>query len=150
MVPARIVPLLLISAAFTYACGPRPPVGEAQARKPGAGARALASSLNVAVGKEVDLNFLLTNGETRKVELSFPSGQTHDFVVLDALDREVWRWSTGRIFTQAMQNQVLEQNESLTYRASWDPGDRHGTYVAVVSLNSATHPVEQRMRFDLP
>lgn len=148
--PARIVPVLLLAAVFTYACGPRPPVGETQARKPSAGARALASSLNVSVANDVDLNFLLINGEAKKVEVSFPSGLTHDFVVLDSLDREVWRWSTGRVFTQAMQNHVLEQNESLAYRATWEPGERRGSYVAVVSLNSGTHPIEQRMPFTLP
>ena len=41
------------------------------------------------------------------VELDFPDGQTHDFVVLDAAGSEVWRWSDGRMFTQAHAEQVL-------------------------------------------
>lgn len=145
---SRLVPALLGLTAFLAACGPRPPVGETQARK--TGARALEPGFDVAVTDHVELAFQLTNGGSRTVEISFPSGLTHDFVVLDTLDREVWRWSQGRLFTQSMQNHILDANEALRYQASWNPGDRHGTYVAVVSLNSLNHPVEQRTRFVVP
>jgi hypothetical protein len=52
------------------------------------------------------LNFALhvTNNTTKMLELRFPDGQTHDFVVKDFAGKEVWRWSEGRMFTSAMRS----------------------------------------------
>jgi len=58
--------------------------------------------------------------------------------------------SDGRMFTQSLQNRVLEANETLTYEAKWKPASMHGTYVAVASLMSENHPLEQRIEFDVP
>ena len=55
----------------------------------------------------------VTNETKKHVELSFPSGQTHEFVVVDSVGREVWRWSSTRLFTQAVQNKLLGSGESM-------------------------------------
>jgi hypothetical protein len=141
---------LLVPALFAYACGPRPPAKETHVRKPGNTAQALAAKLDVAVANGVHLAFHVSNEASKAVELNFPSGHTHDFVVTDTTGREVWKWSEGRLFTQAMQNKVLGREESVAYRADWNPGALHGTYIAVVSLRSENHPMEQRVRFDIP
>jgi hypothetical protein len=141
----------MVSAAIAYACGPRPQSGGAQARKQGAAAtQTLTSALQVSVSDHVELAFRVTNAAARPIEVNFPSGHTHDFVVTDTMGRELWKWSTGRLFTQSMQNRVLEREETLSYRAAWDPGPRKGTFLAVVSLNSENHPLEQRVRFSVP
>ena len=54
------------------------------------------------------------------------------------------------MFTQSLQNRVLEANETLTYEASWKPDARRGKYVAVAQLMSVNHPLEQRVEFDIP
>lgn len=146
----KLAPSLLVAALATYACGPRPPVGETHARKPQSGSRSLVSDINVAVGEEVVLALHIRNEAARKVEVAFPSGLTHDFEVQDSVGRVMWRWSEGRLFTQAMQNRVLEQDESLTYEADWTPRDLHGEFVAVVTLKSSSHPIEHRTKFTLP
>lgn len=147
----KFAPFLLAAAAFAYACGPRPPASDSSQSQKGAKApRTLASSLDVKVGQDVDLAFHLTNGQGRSVELNFPSGQTHDFAVVDTLGREIWRWSRERVFTQAMQNHVLGRDETLSYTTQWEPGQLKGDYIAVVTLLSANHPVEQRVRFSIP
>lgn len=146
----KLAPSLLVAALATYACGPRPPVGETHARKPQSGSRSLVSDINVAVGEEVVLALRIRNEAARKVEVAFPSGLTHDFEVQDSVGRVMWRWSEGRLFTQAMQNRVLEQDESLTYEADWTPRDLHGEFVAVVTLKSSSHPIEHRTKFTLP
>ncbi len=148
--PKHIVPLLLTAAAFLYACGPRPANNEAHARKPAAGSQSLASSLDVSVTDGVKLAFHVTNEASKRVEVAFPSGLTHEFEVQDTLGRVMWRWSEGRLFTQAMQNRILERDETMTWQADWTPPDLHGDYVAVVSLKSTNHPIEQRVRFTLP
>src|SRR5438477_12716781 len=53
------------------------------------------------------------NTSKKRVELVFPSGQTYDFVILDTLGREMWRWGNGRMFTQALRNKSLEGGEAL-------------------------------------
>lgn len=146
----KLVPLVLVAASLVYACGPRPPASETQARRQGNGPQGLVSSLDVSVRNGVQLAFQVTNGAARKVELNFPSGHTHDFVVLDSIGREIWKWSEGRLFTQAMQNKVLGRDESVSWQADWDPGSRHGTFLAVVSLRSENHPMEQRVQFTVP
>lgn len=146
----RILPLLLASAAIAYACGPRSHASESPARRHKQAAEGLAAALNVTVKDEVQLALRITNGDPKRIELRFPSGQTHDFVVLDTTGREIWKWSESRLFTQSMQSRVLERDETVTFAASWDPGDRHGTYVAQVSLRSDNHPIEKSVRFDIP
>jgi hypothetical protein len=149
-VNVRFVSLCLAAASLVYACGPRPPANEAQARRKGEAPKGLVASLDVTVNGRVRLDFEVLNGAERKVELNFPSGHTHDFVVEDSLGREVWKWSDGRLFTQSMQNKVLGRDESVEYGAEWNPGSRHGTFFAVVSLRSENHPLEQRIQFSVP
>ena len=152
----KIVVPLLCAAAIAVACGPRahstttdaPAATTTKKRSPDE--PTLASSLEISVKNGVSLAFHATNRDTRRVELVFPSGQTHDFAILDASGREVWRWSKDRLFTQALQNRVLEPSETLTYEERWTPGDLRGTFVAVATLRSSSHPLETRVEFTLP
>jgi len=114
------------------------------------GGPAVASSLDVQTAGRVSFDFHVTNNADKRLELTFPSGLTHDVVVTDSAGREVWRWSEGRMFTQTLQNRVLEQDETISYSASWQPSELHGSFVVVASLLSQNHPVEQRVRFTLP
>ena len=109
----------------------------------------IAASLDVKVEGEVKFTFHVTNSSAKRVELRFPSGQTHDLVVLDPQGREVWRWSHGRMFTQAMQNKVLAASDTLTFTETWRP-EKAGTYTAVASLLSQNFPTEQRAEFTFP
>jgi hypothetical protein len=146
---SRFVLALLIIAALAYACGPRSRAGE-PSRQDVVSGPPVACSLNVRVGTGVTFAFHITNNAPKRLEINFPSGQTHDIVVLDSVGREVWRWSEGKMFTQSLQNKVLQSNETLTYQASWKPDAQRGKYVAVAKLMSANHPLEQRVEFDLP
>jgi hypothetical protein len=110
----------------------------------------LAASAKVAVGSNVDLALQVTNLANHAVEVNFPSGQTHEFVVLDSTGHEVWRWSTGRMFTQALQNRQVDADQTLSFRERWDPRGHHGKYTALASLRSSNHPVEERVDFVLP
>lgn len=76
--------------------------------------------------------------------MRFANGQTHDFVVVDEQNREVWRWSNGRLFTQSMQTKQLKTGDALRFEAKWDTA-APGKYRVIASLNSKAHsePVEQ-------
>ena len=156
----RLLPLLLASAAIVFACGPRPHQ-QAKAAAPGAAAAAttpprkhkltmaLVPTLGVTVGPTVDFAFHVTNDSDKKVEIAFPSGQTHDIAVLDAGGREVWRWSADRMFTQAMQNRVVGGLDTLSFEERWEPKGQTGKFTAVARLTSENHPLEQRVEFEV-
>jgi hypothetical protein len=145
----KIVASLCIAAVVAYACGPRSGSTETPTRARAASTQSVASSFDVKVGRHVKFALRVTNHGAKRIELNFPSGQTHDVVVLDTKGREVWRWSAGRMFTQNLQNKTLASNETITVEEEWAPTSRDGTFTAVMSLNSTNHPVEQRVEFAL-
>jgi hypothetical protein len=112
---------------------------------------ALASTLDVDVrGDEVRFVLRVTNTSNKKLELTFPNGQTHDLAVLNAAGDEVWRWGSGQMFTQALRNQPLDAHASIVYMARWRQPAAHGPLTAVATLTSTNYPVESRAPFALP
>ena len=110
----------------------------------------LATSLDVTVRDGVTLALHVTNTADKRVELQFSSGQTHDFIILDSKGREVWRWSADRMFTQALQNKLLDPRETVTYEEEWDAAGRKGRFTAIGKLTSTNYPVQERVEFTLP
>jgi len=103
-------------------------------------------------GNAVAFTFRVTNNAKKKLELVFPNGQTHDLVVVDNAGEEIWRWSAGRMFTQALQNRIVGAHETISYEVAWTPpGGSPGTMLtAVATLLSENHPLEQRAEFAVP
>jgi hypothetical protein len=111
----------------------------------------LVPSLNVVrVGEQLRFTFNVANAGTRRVEVKFPSGQTHDIVVLDSAGRELWRWAQGRMFTEARQYRAIGGGDSLILKHGWDPSSASGKLVAVAMLKSTNYPIEHRVEFTLP
>ncbi len=146
---SRFLVLAFSAVALASACGPRARATDSAARKRLADGPPVVSSLDVQTNGNVRFALHVTNNGGKRMELTFPSGLTHDIVVLDDVGREVWRWSQGRMFTQALQNRILDASETVSYDAEWTP-TQHGTFVAVASLRSENHPLEQRVPFTLP
>ena len=157
----RVIPALLCAAAIAFACGPHPhgtaqsvtaaapaprPAGRAAAKQ----GPVITTTLDARVGSQVTFSLSVTNRTPKLLELSFPSGQTHDFAVVDSAGREVWRWSRDRMFTQSLQNRQLSGRETATYEETMPVGELHGTFTVVATLNSATHPVTESRSFTLP
>jgi len=111
---------------------------------------ALTAASRVTVNHSVKVSLRVTNVGDHAVEIDFPSGKTHDVVILDSTGHEVWRWSEGRMFTQAVRNTLLGANETVTYEETWNPRGRTGTFTAVARLESNNHPMQQRTDFTLP
>jgi len=151
-------PIVLAAAivALILACGPR------AKQRPSVGARdasvttqpspdtTIAASTRVSVDGGVDFALHVTNLHDRAIELRFPTGQTHEFFVLDSTGREVWRWSAGHLFTPSLQTRLLGARETVTYADRWDGAGKSGRFVAVAKLESQNHPVEERVDFVLP
>lgn len=102
-----------------------------------------------AAGGEITFVLNVVNNTKKSVELSFPTGQTHDFVVIDSLGREVWRWSQGRMFTQALRNKLLGRGESLELSEALkrDKPLSPGRYTARALLTSRNFPITREAEF---
>ena len=146
---SRIIVPVLAAAVLMFACGPRTPSPVAGVRPPVGGQKGVTSHVMVDTARGV-VRFAIevANDSRKRVELNFPDGRTHDFVVLNEAGREVWRWSAGRLFTQAMQNRLLDVNDSVVYDERWSPPSP-GHYTLVASLRSENYPEQQRDEFAL-
>ncbi len=91
----------------------------------------------------------LTNQGKKHVELSFPNGQQYDFAVIDSAGREVYRWGAGRMFTQSVQNKLIEGGKTMNIDERAETTLRHGKYVAVATLRSSNYPIQERSAFEL-
>ena len=150
----RHIIFLLCTAAIAYACGPWMHSQNASVAAASHGqkmVREVATTLNVTPeGDHVGLALNVTNNTKKTVELRFPNGKTHDFMVVDGSGRIVWRWSDGRFFTQTMQSKTVKSSNTVTLEDKWDAPNAHGQYVAIATLNTDTHPIERRVAFTLP
>lgn len=114
----------------------------------------LATTFDVSrpSGDDASLRFALrvVNNTTKMVEIYFPDGQTHDFVVNDSTSKEVWRWSEGRMFTQAMRSKTLKGKDETVFEESWESKGFHGNFTAIATLKSENFPLETKVEFVLP
>jgi hypothetical protein len=161
---SRILIPALCLGAIALACGPRahndaaaptqsPAVATQTAAPPQHTAKDRASQVTAQLSVETQntsVHFALhvMNPTKKRVELTFPSGQTYDFVVLDSLGREMWRWGAGRMFTQALRNKPLGGGESLEIEETWrDAMLTPGRYTAKAVLASENYPLVEEMDF---
>lgn len=165
----RLIFALVGAGALAFACSPR---SRSEASQPAALASALPLKISAPVERaprhnnattkvdaKLDSHFDVTvdpraihfalgvkNVGRKHVELTFPSGKSYDFVVVDSIGREVWRWSSGRLFTQGVQNKQLSTGDSMHAKEMWK-APTPGHYTAIATLNSTNYPSEQRMDF---
>lgn len=161
---SRLIVPLLVLGALAFACGPRLNSGESVATasaiaepvkpkvKRAARPARLEPTFAVTRAKDgaVRLALRVQNAGDKATELSFPSGKTHDVAVLDASGREVWRWSAGKLFTQAVRTRTVEGGDTVQFDHEWTPANAHGRFTAVATLHSTNFPVERRAEFVLP
>lgn len=167
-----LIPFLCVGAVI-FACGPRTnneaatlekdsvelaqstPLliaqqGETSAQSSEKSTTGLSADLFVRTnGTEISFALNVVNNSKKNVELIFPTGQTHDFVVVDSIGREMWRWSEGRMFTQALRNKLLGKGETLelTEAMKRDKPLPAGRYTARALLTSRNHPITREATF---
>lgn len=156
---SRLLIPLLLAGAVALACGSRThpeasaTVAPATRSTPRADARAsgeIRSAFAVSAADNA-LHFALnvTNAGKKGIELTFPSGQEYDFTVRDSAGREVYRWGKGRMFTQSLQNKVLDGGETKRFEEHASTTLPPGSYIAVATLRSSNYPVQERVAFEL-
>jgi hypothetical protein len=99
--------------------------------------------------KALEFALHVTNPTKKSVELVFPSGQEYEFSVMDSTGTEVYRWGTGRMFTQSLQNRLLDGGETMRIEERAEKTLPVGSYTAVATLRSTNYPMEQRFSFQL-
>ena len=77
----------------------------------------------VPLGERIIMVLDITNEGQQPLTRRYTSGQMYDFVVRDSLGQEVWRWSDGKGFTEAIEHQVFEAGETVFYRVEWNQVD---------------------------
>jgi len=92
----------------------------------------LDSTLEATTDGDVTFQFSVRNAGDSPVELSFRSGKVADIAVFDG-GEEVWRWSNGMMFTQALQSRTLGPGESIDQSFDW-AAPASGTYTARATL----------------
>src|SRR5207244_1976390 len=113
-----LVASLVFVSLLAYACGPRTradaaidrPIvqqqGVALASVAAAPARPTTAREKTLKSEPVKLTFdvdqhdnavhfqlRVTNSTSKRVELTFASGQAYDFIIVDSIGREIWRWA---------------------------------------------------------
>ena len=154
--PNRIILPLLIAASVAFARGSFAHDEEnpiASKHQVADEKEILATTFNVVRPNNdtASLKFALrvVNNTKKMVEIHFPDGQTHDFVVNDSTGKEVWRWSEGRMFTQAMRSKTLKGKDGTVFEETWEPRGQRGAFTAVAILRSENFPVETSIQFSL-
>ena len=113
--------------------------------------REVATTLNVVSdGQHIQLALRVTNNTMKSVELRFPNGMTHDFIVQDPKGRTVWRWSEGRLFTQTIQNKTVRASDTLTLRRRVECTECAWDICRCSNAEYRLTPIERRVAFTLP
>lgn len=164
---SRILICALCVGAIVLACGPRAHNDAAVPRKTRVTTTAQATATRASArttraqkpqitarfavnahAAQIDFALRVVNATKKHVELTFPSGQTYDFVVVDSVGREMWRWGAGRMFTQALRNTLLGGGETLDIQETWRNATLPpGRYTAKAVLASENFPIVEQTQF---
>ena len=132
------------------ACGNGDDEATATPTQPGPTANDIAIELTTGQAlytesEAVEFRAVATNTADEIRELEFATGQRFELDVEH--DGELtWRWSDGRVFTQAIEEVELGPGESIEFIAEWDQEDRDGEpasagqYTAVATLLAGDEP----------
>ncbi|MCL5257477.1 MAG: BsuPI-related putative proteinase inhibitor [Chloroflexi bacterium] len=99
-----------------------------------------------ALGEPVNITVDVTNASSSSVTLNYRSGQEYDIIV-NKDGQEVWKWSTGKFFTQELHSVTLAPGESRTFQDSWTQITNEGQpampgQYQVIGISTAEQNVE--------
>jgi len=107
----------------------------------------LEGTLNVTVGDDVRFEFEVANASDEPVEVTFRDAGKVDFAVVED-GEEIWRWSDGRVFAQALETAQFHPGERATFEEEW-PSPQPGNFVAVAELHARETDVRARTPFSV-
>jgi Intracellular proteinase inhibitor len=87
------------------------------------------------VNNKAQFIITLTNNSNELKKLEFPSSQKYEIIITDDNDQEVYRYSEGRMFTQAIEYALIKQNESIQWEEQWEYKNlTPGIYKVTISI----------------
>jgi Intracellular proteinase inhibitor len=101
--------------------------------------------LNVSIYHDKHtIQFIITlknnTNEMKKVE--FPTSQKYEIIIKNKNDKEVYRYSKGKMFTQAIETALIKSGESMEWEEVWEHSSlAPGEYTAEITI-LAPHTVE--------
>jgi uncharacterized protein YceK len=72
------------------------------------------------LGDKVVFDLTLTNVGSEDIDLLFSSGQQFEVVVQNENNQEVYRYSEGKMFSQALQNKLIQSGKHIAWKVEWD------------------------------
>jgi hypothetical protein len=92
-----------------------------------------------SVEEEVEMSVTVENQGLSPLELLFTTAQKYDFIVSKG-GREIWRWSTDKMFAMVIEQFLLKPNEKQTFTDKWKPIDLPpGEYKVIGVIMSSPH-----------
>jgi hypothetical protein len=73
-------------------------------------------------GGTFSLTLTVRNLSGKPASFTLPSGQTYEFAAFTRGGDEVWRWSKGMMFTQALAPVTFAPGDSQVYKVAWNTG----------------------------
>jgi Intracellular proteinase inhibitor len=97
--------------------------------------------------ESVQINITLKNNTDEEKNFEFTSGQKYEIIITDPNGAEVYKYSKGRMFTQALQYLKLSSGESQTWQETWDKKSagnkiKAGEYTVTVLLTGKAEGVK--------
>lgn len=80
----------------------------------------LVTKLEVKQVDKLHFSLILENQREEEVTVNFRSGQTFELIVTDVNDEVVYRFSDGKMFTQAIVTEIIPPGSSIELKDEWD------------------------------
>ncbi|UOY93974.1 BsuPI-related putative proteinase inhibitor [Ectobacillus sp. JY-23] len=87
-------------------------------------------------GSQLEVRLILTNTSENRLIMTFPSSQQFE-VIISAKERQVYKYSADKMFSQALTKVELEPGETKVWKAVWKydiPGAKEKSYKVLAEL----------------
>lgn len=99
-------------------------------------------------GASVSWSFRVTNVSDEPLTLTFSSGQRAEVVLSDE-GGEVYRWSEGQVFTQAIEDVTIDAGDEEVFTLEGTLDVAPGAYELIVTLSSDPAPSAMQRTIDV-
>ncbi|PGT81987.1 MULTISPECIES: BsuPI-related putative proteinase inhibitor [Bacillaceae] len=94
--------------------------------------------LNVSIFPEKQtIKFIITlmNNTNEMKKIEFPTSQKYEIVIKNKKSEEVYRYSKGKMFTQAIETALIKSGESMEWEEIWEYSTLSpGVYTAEITI----------------
>lgn len=94
------------------------------------------------IDHQAKIAITLTNHSNEIKKLEFPTSQKYEIIITDENNQEVYRYSEGKMFTQALEYAIIKQGESIKWEEIWDYSNEEitpGVYEVQISIIPANN-----------